>query len=434
MVSIRVWNVEDKNEVRKDFFEIVMAQHDTAPEMKPKSFMKGLIAGSIVRPSTKSDVKNALTKGKCVIRGSGTTFTASILPHEDETIIAMGSMQDVSIKKKTATVDAGTPFYKIINEARKHSLEVPCYPLTYHAATIGGFISNNGIVGFNSRGTGHLYDYIEEMEVLTSSGTTYKVRGDDVTDFFGAEGQLGVILKVKLNLIERETRYIHMYGFDGIEDVLRFLEMNDDIYAAYMMNRTALDEFETTLQLKHVPEFSLLVIDKNWKDDYKKELRTDLAQMGVSHIFPKEVLAYCFKRIGTLELSIAESKNYLHIGDGIIDLDDLGKATAIARKEKVPLFSSIGKQEALFRVYADCRGALKKQKYLAMMDRLHMVAEPNCVGSFFAKNLKGKARERRLQEALGKYDTKHNVLRRVQLYKRSMLLRPLVAIAGGALW
>lgn len=419
-------------ELREDFFEIINAQRDTASEMKPKSFFKGIIANSVVKPKNKTELKKAL-KNKCVVRGSGTTFTASILPHENETIISTAHMDSISIKKNIATVGGGVPFYRLIIEARKNNLEVPCYPLSYHAATVGGFIANHGIVGFNSRGTGYLIDYIEEMEILTSSGTTYKVRGTDLADFFGSEGTLGVIMQVKMKLLEKDTRYIHMYGFDGMEDFLKFLEVNDDVYAAYIMNDIALHEFEQTLQLKHITKLAAIIIDKNWKDDYKKELRTDLAQQGISHIYPKNVLKYCFKRIGKIEPSVMQDKKSVHISDGIVVLDNAIKITRISDSFSIPFFANVGKEELLYRLYFSCNSWLKRQKFMSIMDKAYGVSEPNCVGSFFREQSQNSSRDKRLKEAIGKYDTKQQILPRVQLYaskKARALVKPFLMFSG----
>ena len=428
---------KSKGHIRDDFFEIISAQRDIAPEMKPKKFMRGIIAEGIHKPSSTVDVKKLLKKNKYVIRGSGSTFTGSILPHQDEYILHTNKLDFVNIKKEVAHIGGGTPFYKIINEAKNHNLEVPCYPLSYKSATIGGFISNNGIVGFNSRGTGYLFDYIEEMEVVTPSGTTYKVRGDDVKDFFGAEGKLGVIVSLKLKLLKKETHYIHMYGFDGIEDVLRFLELNDGIYAFYLLNKTALSQFEKGLQLKHTPEYTAIVIDKNWKSDYQKKLRTDLAKLGVSHVFSKEIVRYCFKRIGKLELSILSGRKGGHIGDGTIKIDDCYKVLRIAKIHNLPLFANIGKKELLYRVYFDCTNKIKRQKFMVLMDRFHAFSEPNCVGSFFAESLSGTSRQKRMDDTQGKYDSKIGIVQRSQLYtnhKRRKFFSGVISLMGGRLW
>ena len=427
----------ETEEIREDFFEVIMAQRDFAPDMKPKSFLTGMIAEGIEKPENSQDVKKFIKKNKCVIRGAGTTYTGSVLPHEDEYILYTGRLDSVEIKKGIATVGAGTPFYKLINEAKKHGLEVPCYPLTYKSATIGGFIANNGMIGFNSRGTGSFYNYVEELEVVTSSGTLFKVRGNDIKDFFGSEGQFGVITKVKLRLINKETRYIHMYGFDGFEDILRFLEMNDDIYAFYFMNKVGLEKYEKELQLKEIPEYTAIVIDKNWKSDYQKKLRTDLAQVGVSYVFPKEVLRYCFKRIGKFEVKLLSSRKAGHMGDGIVKIDDCYKILRIAKMNKLPLFANVGKKEILYRIYTNCNTWMKKQKFMTMMDKLHTVSEPNCVGSFFLENLKGKPRALRIEEAIGKYDTKSNIIPRVQLYPKKkvrQIFGSFFLMFGGGLW
>ncbi|MFP4118059.1 MAG: FAD-binding oxidoreductase [Candidatus Woesearchaeota archaeon] len=424
-------------DVGEDFFEIIMAQRDCAPAMKPKSFSMGMIADSIVKPKNANQIKSLLRSHKCVIRGSGSTFTGSILPHEGETIISTANLDSVTIKGRKAEVGGGTPFYRLMRAAKRQNLEVPSYPHTYNTATVGGFISNNGIVGFNSIGTGYLFDYIDELDVISASGTRYKVRGEDIKDFFGAEGRLGLILKVKMRLIERQTRYVHIYGFDGIEDLLRFKDENDDIYACYVMTKNAMKVFEKELQLKHISEYSAIIIDKNWKDDYKKKLRTDLAQDGVSYIYPKDVVKYCFKRVGRMELGLVGRRDNVHIGDGIVSYDDCYKIIRAAKSEGMPLFMNFGKNEILYRVYGDCKSTFRRLKFMSLMDSLHSVSEPNSVGSFFASGLEGTPRAERTEAAKGKYDTKFNILQRVQLYPNKRLrtfLSPFIRTLGGVLW
>ena len=429
-----------EQEIRKDFFETVMAQHDLALAMKPLSFMKGMIAEGIKKPTEKSEIKNILKKSNCVIRGGASTPTASVLPHEGETILSTTNMQGISIKKKYADIQAGTPFYKIIHAAKQEHLEVPSYPVTYHTATIGGYIANNGLIGLNSRGTGYLQEYIEELEVVTTAGITYKVRGKDILDFFGSEGTLGVITKVRMKLLEKETRYIHMYGFEGAEDMMRFFEQNDDIYIAYFMNHIAAKQFSEEWQQKFIPEYTLLVIDKNWRDDYKETeqgISTELARKGVSYIYPKDVVKYCFRHIGTFELSIGSKKNNMHIADGIVKYENLMKTLTLAHKNKLPLFANLGKKEALYRIYANAGNIIKKQKFMSLMDKFYAHSEPNCSGSFFRKYLENTKRFKRLAEAKDKYQLKDTIVPRLQLYPNSsqrLLFRGILNLLGGNLW
>lgn len=429
---------EELDALHQKFFRVIAAQHDTALAMKPIGLLKGMIAKEVVVPKDKRQIKNAISKNRCVIRGGGSTFTASILPHANETIIHTANLDSIQIKKNIAVVGSGVPFYQLMNEAKKYNLEVPCYPHSFNSATIGGFIANNGVVGVNSAGCGYLQDYIDELEVITSSGTIFQIRGRDIIEFFGSEGNLGLITKVTMRLIEKETRFIHMYGFDGIEDVLKFLETGEkSIHISYFFNKPALKEFESEWQLKYVHPYTMIVIDKNSKNDYTKEIREDLTGRGVSYIYPKDILTWAFKRFSTLELSVTQKKKYVHIGDGIVIHDQIAKVMRIANRNKLPTFVNTGKNEFLFRTYMNAGTNLKKQKYMNIMNAMYSSSEPNCVGSFFRRQLSGTEREKRFKEAFGKYDSKINIVPRVQFAKSPVvktIMSPLIHFFGGNMW
>lgn len=421
-----------------EFFKIIAGQHDCALSMKPKSFMKGMISETYAVPKDKLELKRIIKKRNYVIRGGATTFSGGTMPHANETTISSLNFDTLKISKSgIATVGAGVPYFQLINKAKENGFEVPCYPVSTNGSTVGGFISNAGTVGMNSRGTGYLYDYIEEMEVVTPSGDVYKVRNNDIIDFFGAEGNLGMITQVKMRLLPQETRYIHMYGFDGIEDVIKFLETDDNIYIAYFMNEIALKRFQKDWQIKFLHKFNLIVIDKNWRDDYTKEMRGDLASRGISYIYPKDILKWCFKKIGTLELNVAKNKTAVHIGDGVIKIDEIGKITRIAKSNKLPLFCNVGKEEILFRIYGNCKTKLKQNKFFGIMDKIFSYAQPYTVGSLYRSYLKGTKREKMFKDAEERYDDKKKNPPRLELYPNNFagkLGRKLSSILAGKLW
>lgn len=135
-------------------------------------------------------------------------------------------------------------------------------------------------------------------------------------------------------------------------------------------------------------------------------------------------------------MGILSSKKAGHMGDGIVKIDECYKVLRMAKINNMPLFASVGKKEILYRTYSNCNSWIKKQKFMAIMDRLHIFSEPNCVGSFFQENLKSKPRALRIEEAKGKYDTKL-IAQRAQLYPKKRLrtfLSGFFWMLGGNLW
>lgn len=162
-------------------------------------------------------IKLANTEGFSIVpRGGGTSLVGGAIP-QNSFVMDMSKMNRIlEIKGKTAVVEAGVAIDQLNMELVPKGLYFPVIPASHKVCTVGGTISTNA-AGIRAVRFGKMSDWIEELEVVTGKGELIKVK-EDMDDFCGTEGLIGVIVKAKLKLTDPiKKRSVNVLKFDDLD-------------------------------------------------------------------------------------------------------------------------------------------------------------------------------------------------------------------------
>lgn len=110
----------------------------------------------------------------------------------------------VAIDEKAMTVsaDAGVVLWDLQKRLNDVGLELPCYPTSALAATVGGFVAMDGH-GIHSTRNGNIGKWVLEAEGVNPDGTRFAIRDRDTLDgIVGLGGSTAILTRVKLQVVE----------------------------------------------------------------------------------------------------------------------------------------------------------------------------------------------------------------------------------------
>jgi len=203
-------------------------------------------------------------------------------------------------------------------------LEFPVKPSSHSICTIGGMISTNA-VGSRAVKYGRTSDWIRELEVVNGKGEILQAKRMDLGDFAGMEGITGVIVKAKLEVIEKKKRTVTLSRLDSLDDVERHviqLKLRKDVSAIEF-----LDKF--TSGLIGLQDGYHLIVEFESEEgrardrEYEKimEMRDNiypaLASASYVHIEDPKILTHKFRELAEF-LEEKKIPFFGHLGVGII--------------------------------------------------------------------------------------------------------------------
>jgi len=164
-------------------------------------------------------------KWAMVPRGAATSGMGCLIPLKKSLMIDLTRLNrilDLNKKQKTLTVEAGLRWWEIKNFLKGHSFDIYTCPTSLFS-TVGGWLSTGGY-GINSFKYGHISNLVDSMEIITPTKNTWVERKSREFKYFvGAEGQMGIISKVKLRVREAKTQTAYLVLFDRASKALRFI-------------------------------------------------------------------------------------------------------------------------------------------------------------------------------------------------------------------
>ncbi|MFA5943463.1 MAG: FAD-binding protein [Candidatus Thermoplasmatota archaeon] len=109
---------------------------------------------------------------------------------------------EIDEKGLTVKVDAGVVIWDLQKRLNDVGLELPTYPTSALAATIGGFVAMDGH-GIHSTRSGNIGRHVLEVEGVGPDGERFHLRDREQLDFLvGLGGSTGVITSIRLKVVE----------------------------------------------------------------------------------------------------------------------------------------------------------------------------------------------------------------------------------------
>ncbi|MHB8632813.1 MAG: FAD-binding protein [Thermoplasmatota archaeon] len=153
---------------------------------------------------------------------------------------------EIDEKALTVTVDAGVVVAELQKRLNDVGLELPCYPTSGLASTIGGFVAMDGH-GIHSTRSGSIGSHVLELEGVGTDGNRFLLRDREELEYLlGLGGSTGIITGIKLKVLEAAADKAILVAVDDFADLVaiagevkaRFsarlkhiMFRNDDFYA-----------------------------------------------------------------------------------------------------------------------------------------------------------------------------------------------------------
>jgi glycolate oxidase len=193
-------------------FERTLYSHDAAPVPGLLSLFFKTTPDIIVRPESAGEVAQILRlasdhRDPVIPRAAASWSLGGVTPVKGGIVLDLVKLNKIGEVLSTdglwVEVEAGVVWQDLIEQLLEEGLTVLSYPTSAPSSTVGGWVSTGGY-GIGSLKFGHIGEQIEAIEVVTPTGEIQTVsRGSadpKMEWFFGTEGQLGVITKVRLRI------------------------------------------------------------------------------------------------------------------------------------------------------------------------------------------------------------------------------------------
>ncbi|HLF16396.1 MAG TPA: FAD-binding oxidoreductase, partial [Candidatus Thermoplasmatota archaeon] len=167
-------------------------------------------ADAVVRCHTIDDVQTAVRyclkrRIPMTPRAAATNALGGAVPKRAGVVLdltPLNSRIEIDEKALTVTVDAGVVIADLQKRLMDVGLELPTYPTSALAATIGGFVAMDGH-GIHSTSRGNIGRWVLEAEGIGPDGERFKARDREQLDFLvGLGGSTGVLTTLMLKVVE----------------------------------------------------------------------------------------------------------------------------------------------------------------------------------------------------------------------------------------
>jgi FAD/FMN-containing dehydrogenase/ferredoxin len=138
-------------------------------------------------------------------RAAATNALGGAVPKRAGVVVDLTPMSkriDIDEEQLTVTADAGVVIRAIQTKLLEVGLELPCYPTSMNAATIGGFVAMDGH-GIHSTANGNIGRHVVAAEGVGMDGQRFKARSPDELDLLvGLGGSTGILTTVTIKCVE----------------------------------------------------------------------------------------------------------------------------------------------------------------------------------------------------------------------------------------
>lgn len=213
-------------------------------------------ASALIRPATANQVATVLTmcRGAGVhvtVQGGRTSLVAGTVPEYDDVLLSTDRLTEISevdAIERRVVVGAGVTLSQIQQAANQHGLIFGVDLTARDSATAGGMASTNA-GGLRTVQYGNMANHVLGLDIALPDGSLVKRRSRVYSDntgydlaglFVGAEGTLGVITRLELQLHRapeyRVTALCRFGSLDALIDTSRIFRDVDEIAALELID------------------------------------------------------------------------------------------------------------------------------------------------------------------------------------------------------
>lgn len=208
-INSQLSEIVGKEDIATDEFERMLYSHDAAPIPRLISSLFKTMPDAIVRPESTEEVAQILhlcsEQGVPVIpRAAASYQLGGVTPVKGGIVldlVKLNRIGELSTEELWVEVETAVIFKDLMDYLSLKGLSVFSYPSSAPSATVGGWVSTGGY-GIGNLKYGPIWEQVIEIEMVTPTGEILRLSKDTtypkINWFFGTEGQLGIITKVKL--------------------------------------------------------------------------------------------------------------------------------------------------------------------------------------------------------------------------------------------
>lgn len=283
----------------------------------------------VVAPSTEDEVKRAVraaveTQTPVRVRGGAHSANHSTFPNAGELVLSTARLAEVAWDSPdTVSAGAGVPVVALSRRLGEFGLMLPVVNDGWSGPTVGGYISAGGM-GSGSGRYGGFWENVASVTLVTLKGETVTLSRKDA-DFpwlFGSMGQLGVIVRARLDVVPQSDEPSRDY-----EPGVRFQ------LATPNLDRVGQTPLSRGPDMQENLRWFTLLVEKRRLDEARADLQR-LQQPYASRLRFRNVYEYpfAFRRRNP---PLFFGRNVAFVGIGIwADLDGRKDVTALTDLER----------------------------------------------------------------------------------------------------
>ena len=274
-------------------------------------------ANNVFFPKTIEEIEQIIKENKNI------TISNGFSEDKREVVLSLEKMNkiiDIDFDKKEAYVEAGAILSDLQKQANKKGLEFPIDIFTSEIDTIGSLLARN-VTTIRDVKYGKIIDWVKEIEVINGGGRFSKLGKTDLSDFVGMEGITGVIVKVRLKLINKPRRTATLFKTEEMSKII------DSVKKIKLMQGVSMIEFfdkQVSELIGLSRNYYLLVEFENDKGKLKEKEYDEIIKNR------KNILH---------KLALAE---YIYVEDVKLYIDKLSDFVLCLEKANIPVFGYLG--------------------------------------------------------------------------------------------
>jgi len=190
----------------------------------------------VVQPVSEQEIIDLVTAARAeraplVPRGGASAGLGGAVPAKAGIVVdfvRMDHIIEIDPTAGTATVEPGVIWSELQRALNAQDLDLPLYPTSALAATVGGWVAQGG-AGIGSRGVGYLNKNIISVRAVLGDSSVRDFTGKDLELTYAMEGITGLITQITIDIVPLRPMTIELFAFPSAAAVQSFIQKSSPL-------------------------------------------------------------------------------------------------------------------------------------------------------------------------------------------------------------